>query len=702
MDAVLRGEVGHRRRPPDAVESRRGLGQPPLAHVVVEALQDAAVEIGVALVLGRLGEPLGAHRLEHAHGVVAHLLPELGVEQREEIQGLGVPGPPEVVGQLPEAGDLRGQVDDGREGPEVRVAGARAREDVAHLLAGLAEPRGARLGAGHRPLESPQVLGKEGLPAGPDGDPTGFAALLQDLLVGQGDELAEDAVEALDDGGRVEAPPLQDPDRPVLPRRGEHPGAEARLVDGHGGHGVGGALVGRVAPGLVVRREHPQVAARKEVVVGHVEQAVVPVQAGGVEDDADAVLGAVLEAQAAAGLEDRVRGLVAQAVRRDGDGGALGPGGAGLEGRHEVHVAPHEAQQRQDAGVAGHFPVQPPQGLQEDVHALVVELVAARGHQDPRVGGQRPSQELRGGGEDPFAGPQGRGSRFGQVRNARHVEAVGRHHVGRASQEVFRLQPRDVAHRGEAVGLPRAGGLQGIPGGAVVGARLPLGRDVLHLGVDVHARCGQHPAQDGGVQRENRAGLGDRFLHGQQARPADPVVKQGDGPEPLRLDLEVVQRLDDLAAGVAEHDPLDVVPAAGDGIDAIVLPELEQQLVLVVLLREVHQDDPRLARHLPSAEAAGEILHRRVLPDGEPEGLVGFLELPVVLQVRPQQHVTVPEGPHRGGDLAADGGIDLADLVAGLPAHLEQVVFAISIHERTPDFPSTLPEKSLRIFMVWM
>jgi len=204
------------------------------------------------------------------------------------------------------------------------------------------------------------------------------------------------------------------------------------------------------------------------------------------------------------------------------------------------------------------------------------------------------------------------------------------------------------------------------------------------------------------VQREDRPGLRDLFLHGQQARPAHPVVEQGDGPEPLRLDLEVVQRLDDLPAGIAEHDPLDVVPAARDGVDAVILPELEQQLVLVVLLREIHQDDPRLARHLPAAEAAGDVLDGRVLPDGEPEVLFGLLELRVVLQVRPQQDVTVPEGPHRGGDLAAHGGMDLAHLVADLPAHLEQIVFALGTHGRTPNPPSILPERSFRIFMTWM
>ena len=36
---------------------------------------------------------------EHEHGIVIALFPELSVEALEKLDGLGVPGPPEVVGQ---------------------------------------------------------------------------------------------------------------------------------------------------------------------------------------------------------------------------------------------------------------------------------------------------------------------------------------------------------------------------------------------------------------------------------------------------------------------------------------------------------------------------------------------------------------------------------------------------------------------------
>ncbi len=386
-------------------------------------------------------------------------------------------------------------------------------------------------------------------------------------------------------------------------------------------------------------------------------------------------------------------------MRRDGHGAAVGLCGAGLQGRDEVHVTPDEAEQRKHAAGARHFLLHATQGLQQDVHSLVVELVAAGDRQDLRVGGQRPAQERRRRGKDLLAGFPRRAARLGQVGDACHVEAVGRDHLGGAAEEILCLEGRDVAHRREAVGLACTGRLQGILGGAVVGAGLALGRDVGHLGVDVHARGGQRPAQDGRVKRENRPDLGDRLLHEEQPRPAHHIVELGDGLEPLRLHLEVVDRLDDLAAGVAEHDPLDVVPAARNGVDPVILPELEQELILVELLREVHQDDPRLARDLPAAEAAGQVLDGRVFPDGRPEILLGLLELEVVLQVRPQQDVSVPEGTGRAGDLAADGRVNLAHLVADFPAHFEKIIVALGTHGRTPVFPAILPEKSFRMFI---
>ncbi len=95
------------------------------------------------------------------------------------------------------------------------------------------------------------------------------------------------------------------------------PEAEAGLIGRDRGHGVGGAFQRGVAPGFVVGGEDPEIASGQGLVVGHIDQAVVAVQIGRDEDDLDPVLGEVPEAEAVAGLQDGIGGLVVQAVGGD-------------------------------------------------------------------------------------------------------------------------------------------------------------------------------------------------------------------------------------------------------------------------------------------------------------------------------------------------------------------------------------------------
>jgi hypothetical protein len=55
------------------------------------------------LVVGRLLQPLLLDGSQHQYRIVAGVLPELTVKLAEEIYGLQVPGPPEVIGQFPQA-----------------------------------------------------------------------------------------------------------------------------------------------------------------------------------------------------------------------------------------------------------------------------------------------------------------------------------------------------------------------------------------------------------------------------------------------------------------------------------------------------------------------------------------------------------------------------------------------------------------------
>ena len=130
---------------------------------------------------------------------------------------------------------------------------------------------------------------------------------------------------------------------------------------------------------------------------------------------------------------------------------------------------------------------------------------------------------------------------------------------------------------------------------------------------------------------------------------------------------------DDFAAGVAEGHGLDVVPAAGKGVDAEAFPELAQELVGVVATVEVHEDDAGAAGDLPAAEAAAQVLVLQGIADSIPAGLVRFGEVGVVLGVGADEEVFAIKSAHGLLRLAGDDFIDAADLVAHFPTYLEKV-----------------------------
>ena len=109
---VLGGEVGHGATvvvgvvPP---EPRRLHGR----HVLVEALDDLPVLADEALVLLQLVPALGLEIDQQLDGI-AVVDPAWPVDAVEQPVRAGSPGPPEVVGDVPQPRELQGQVDLGR------------------------------------------------------------------------------------------------------------------------------------------------------------------------------------------------------------------------------------------------------------------------------------------------------------------------------------------------------------------------------------------------------------------------------------------------------------------------------------------------------------------------------------------------------------------------------------------------------------
>jgi len=367
------------------------------------------------------------------------------------------------------------------------------------------------------------------------------------------------------------------------------------------------------------------------------------------------------------------------------------------QGRNQVRIAPQDEQEGQHAGTTAALLLQTSQRLEEDVDPLVVILVASGNDEDPCFPGELPAEKPGRRGKEFLPGTfRGRPGK-GVVGNVLHVQGIGGDHIGGPGEEIFRLGGGNLAHRGEAVGLPGRDCFHGIFGGNVVGTRLPLGGEMFHHPVDVHPGTGKGTAEDRGMGRKHRSHLGYALFQIEQTGTGHPLVKVSDGGKIVGADGKVVDCLDHLPAGEAEHDGFHVIPAAGDGIDAEGLPEAKQKLVFVVFLAGAHQNRLGLPGYFPAAEATGDILDRRPFPYLRPAVLVGLLEIHIGLQIGSQKDIAVPIDLQRLPQLAGDYGVDAAHLVADLPAHLEQITVADFRHDPF-SFP-TLLEKSSRIFM---
>ena len=110
VDAELGGEVGHT---PVVELVVVGVGRG--VHVGAEAVVGLAQRREVDLVGGQGAKPRLVDAGQQGQGVVAHLVPAGGVHVAEHVTRLGIPGPPEVAGQVPKGGQGFGQGEFGAE-----------------------------------------------------------------------------------------------------------------------------------------------------------------------------------------------------------------------------------------------------------------------------------------------------------------------------------------------------------------------------------------------------------------------------------------------------------------------------------------------------------------------------------------------------------------------------------------------------------
>ena len=312
----------------------------------------------------------------------------------------------------------------------------------------------------------------------------------------------------------------------------------------------------------------------------------------------------------------------------------------------------------------------------EDVDALVAELVAAAGADDQRVARELLAQAGFGHRDHRLAGLVALGVVLLAGPHEVVFEAVGRHAVRLAAQQVFAFVGRDVAHREEGIVvcgghlLDRMFGRDVEPPGQFVGVEF---REVV---VERQSVAGDAAAHDRGVGGEHRGHVGGAVAQVEAAGGGHPFVEMrgglvGRGAEGLDVGG------DHHARGPAEEHRLDVVPLSRDRVHVVRLPEAFEDLVLAGdQRREIDQHRRRFALDLPAADAHADALVVEFLaPCLQQRGVL--LELGVhalVREVGAEQDVAVCEFAGHGLCLGRDDGVYAADFVAYLPTYFEQEV----------------------------
>ena len=460
---------------------------------------------------------------------------------------------------------------------------------------------------------------------------------------------------------------------------GAHPHTEARQGGGEGGNAEGQGLQRGVSPGLVIGGEQGQVHSAEEVVIGHIEHPVVSIEVRRDEIHLHLVSGSIGEPHFAEPMGDGIVFRVHQDVGRLRAVLRIATASqAGHQFPLRTVVAGRNHNESLDAAALVIRVVDPGEGIDENVNTLVVVFVAAANADKEGIGGHL----LRTHGRRHLYQAVSGGVVQLHVLLVRRrgkavLEAVGRHHIHRASQELGALLGRDLAHRGEGIGILGRCLFQGIDGRHVEAAGHLVSVILLYIIIEGKVVAGEASSHHRGVGGEDRGHGHIGLFQLKHTGAGLPLVELG---HHLFSSLEIVvaEALYHAAGQDTEHGRFLIVPVAGEGIHSEVFPEVSQDGIgLREMLLVIHQDGQGLSGNVPSSHAEDQSFAAGLLLPGAVQHRV-FQEIRVAGAVHPDIGADEDVPPAQLGlqmeCLGGNHGIDTAHLVTHFPTNLKQVI----------------------------
>ena len=255
----------------------------------------------------------------------------------------------------------------------------------------------------------------------------------------------------------------------LMSHQGVDPQTESRQVRCHRRNLECCTLQRSVTPRLIIRREHSQVLADKQVVVFLVKDSVVSVQIARNKQHLHIILRGVAESHALQRSDNTVFAHIVQPVcgkrhlqRRLG---SIGTVNAVLQVATGLHHPCRHVHQSQDMGI-GHLYVvtQAAHRFQEHIYALVAELVPAAGGQDYGLIAPLCSEQFVGHVEDAASCLLAGALKLIGSRQESVLKTVHGNNVRGLVKQLCALTGGNVTHRGEAIHLMRGLLLNGVLG----------------------------------------------------------------------------------------------------------------------------------------------------------------------------------------------------------------------------------------------
>ena len=205
-ETVFRGKIGQGLCPAQGTIVR-----PRRVHVGVKGLQRGVVQTQVGRIGGQCFQSRSGCLVDGRHGIVMAVMPFFGVQFRKEGMTFGMPAPPEIAGQLAQAGYGLGQARGHGKGVQIGRGGHGRRQHTGEgaAILGAAGSASAGLGQGH--VIRLRILGEKILPCAMPAQRTRrgpAAAQLLDVQSGVGEQHIAQGLRAFLIGGLFTAEDL--------------------------------------------------------------------------------------------------------------------------------------------------------------------------------------------------------------------------------------------------------------------------------------------------------------------------------------------------------------------------------------------------------------------------------------------------------------------------------------------------------------